>query len=180
MVNKADALIHPVRIKISQALMRSGETGLTPLEMVRTIKDVPQATLYRHIQVLLDAGIIRIVKEKKVRSVVEKYYALNAEEAKLSAEDWKKTTNEEKLNYYSYYQLSLLNQYQNYLTKLEESASPEDRSTFSLLEMKLDEATFHDFQKELNDLMVKYYNSTSNSNNSEPIRTVAVTIIPEA
>jgi hypothetical protein len=46
--------------------------------------------------------------------------------------------------------------------------------------MKLDEATFHDFQKELNDLMVKYYNSTSNSNNSEPIRTIAVTIIPEA
>lgn len=65
MNNKAEVLIHPVRMKISQALMRNKETGLTPLEMVKIIEDVPQATLYRHIQVLLDAGIIQIIKEKK-------------------------------------------------------------------------------------------------------------------
>lgn len=65
MVNKAEILMHPVRIKISQALMRNRENGLTPLEMLKIIKDVPQATLYRHIQVLLDSGVIRIVKEKK-------------------------------------------------------------------------------------------------------------------
>lgn len=65
MINKAEILMHPVRIKISQALMRNRENGLTPLEMLKIIKDVPQATLYRHIQVLLDSGVIRIVKEKK-------------------------------------------------------------------------------------------------------------------
>lgn len=80
MINKAEILMHPVRIKITQALMRNRENGLTPLEMLKVIKDVPQATLYRHIQVLLDSGVIRIVKEKKVRSVSEKYYVLNEEE----------------------------------------------------------------------------------------------------
>ena len=86
MVNKAEIILHPVRMKISQALMRNKENGLTSLEMVKIIKDVPQATLYRHIQVLLDAGVIRIIKEKKVRSISEKYYTLNEEEARLSAE----------------------------------------------------------------------------------------------
>ena len=62
--------------------MRNKENGLTPLEMVKIIKDVPQATLYRHIQILLDSGIIRVIKEKKVKSVSEKYYTLNEEEAR--------------------------------------------------------------------------------------------------
>ncbi|MEI2404923.1 helix-turn-helix domain-containing protein [Niallia taxi] len=179
MVNKAEALIHPVRIKISQALIRSGENGLTPLEMVKMIKDVPQATVYRHIQVMLDAGIIRIVKERKVRSVVEKYYVLNAEEAKLKGADWKNATTEEKLNYFSFYQIALLNQYESYLAKLNDQERTEDLSTFSLAEMKLDEKSFHHFQQELNELIVKYHNSSQTNKDSEPFRTVAITIIPE-
>jgi DNA-binding transcriptional ArsR family regulator len=181
MINKAEILMHPVRIKISQALMRNRENGLTPLEMLKIIKDVPQATLYRHIQVLLDAGVIRIVKEKKVRSVSEKYYTLNEEEARLSGEEWKKSSNKQKLNYFSYYQLSLMTQYQNYLTKLEEKNCSEDGSTFSLLEIKLDDESFINFQNELNDLMVKYYNATNeNTKQDTPIRTIGVTIIPES
>ncbi|WP_163582548.1 helix-turn-helix domain-containing protein [Gracilibacillus saliphilus] len=179
MVNKAELLIHPVRMKIIQALMRSGDNGLTTFEMLGIIKDVPQATLYRHIQTLLDAGIIRITKEKKVRSVTEKYYTLNEEEAKLTPEEWRNTSNENKVNYYSYYQLSLMNQYQSYLSKVEDKGA-EDLSTFSLLETKLDDETFAKFQKELNDLMVKYYQSTSVKNKDTQTRTVAITIIPES
>ncbi|MGP7819194.1 helix-turn-helix domain-containing protein [Niallia sp. 01092] len=177
MMNKAEVLMHPVRIKISQALMRNKENGLTPLEMVKIIKDVPQATLYRHIQVLLDSGVIRIIKEKKVRSVSEKYYSLNEEEAKISKEEWKKLSTEKKLDYFSYYQLSLMNQYQNYLSSLEEKGSTEDGSTFSLLELKLDDESFNNFQNELNDLVVKYF---KNNKQDAPIRTVGVAIIPES
>ncbi len=176
-MNKAEVLMHPVRIKISQALMRNKENGLTPLEMVKIIKDVPQATLYRHIQVLLDSGVIRIIKEKKVRSVSEKYYSLNEEEAKISKEEWKKLSTEKKLDYFSYYQLSLMNQYQNYLSSLEEKGSTEDGSTFSLLELKLDDESFNNFQNELNDLVVKYF---KNNKQDAPIRTVGVAIIPES
>ncbi|MED1918771.1 transcriptional regulator, partial [Bacillus thuringiensis] len=46
MVNKVDVLMHPVRMKICQSLMRKKENGLTPLEMVKIFNDVPQATLY--------------------------------------------------------------------------------------------------------------------------------------
>lgn len=181
MINKAEVILHPVRMKISQALMRNKENGLTSLEMVKIIQDVPQATLYRHIQVLLDAGVIRIIKERKVRSISEKYYTLNEEEAILRADEWKKSSHKEKLNYFSYYQLSLMTQYQNYLTKLEKQNCSDDSSTFSLVELKLDDENFLKFQTELNELMIKYYNTSNNSTEMDALnRTIAVTIIPES
>src|SRR5699024_11772868 len=179
MTNKVDILMHPVRLKISQALIRNKENGLTPREMLNIIEDVPQATLYRHIQVLLDAGIIRVLKEKKVRSVSEKYYTLNEDEALLSSDEWNEASVDEKINYYSYYQLSLLNQYKSYLSNLEKSNSV-DRSTFSLVELKLDDETFKDFQKDLNDLLMKYYKDKSkNIEEDATMRTIGLTIIPE-
>ena len=60
------------------------------------------------------------MKERKVRSVTEKFYALNEGAAKLSKEDWTQLTTKQKLNYISYYQLALLSQYQNYLHSLDE------------------------------------------------------------
>lgn len=112
MRNKAEVLMHPVRMKILQALMHDKEEGLSTLEMISIIKDVPQATLYRHIQILMDENIIKIVKERKVRSVTEKFYALNEGAEKLSQEDWTQLTIKQKLNYVSNYQLALLSQYQ--------------------------------------------------------------------
>ncbi|MEC0244317.1 helix-turn-helix domain-containing protein [Paenibacillus chitinolyticus] len=179
MANKAEILMHPVRMKISQVLMRNKDTGLTSLEMVKIIKDVPQATLYRHIQVMLDAGIIRVFKEKKVKSVAEKYYVLNELEAKLNVEEWKKASREKKLDYVSYYQLSLMTQYQIYLKKIEEQNTREDSATFSLVEMKLDEEQFRQFQHDLNELMMKYYHSVGKDTEA-PVRTIAITIIPDA
>ncbi|WP_028401518.1 transcriptional regulator [Ectobacillus panaciterrae] len=181
MSNKVEILMHPVRMKICQALMRNKETGLTPLEMVKIIKDVPQATLYRHIQVMVDSGVIHIIKEKKVKSVSEKYYALNEEEARLDGGEWKKASYEEKLDYISYYQLSLMTQYQSYLKKLEEQNCQEDGATFSIVELKMAEEHFIQFQNELNELMTKYYHTTSKSNEIDaPVRTIAFTIIPDA
>lgn len=177
--NKVEILMHPVRIKICQALMRNRENGLTPLEMVKVLKDVPQATLYRHIQIMVDSGIVHVIKEKKVKSVSEKYYALNEEEARLDRSEWKKASNEEKLDYVSFYQLSLMTQYQSYLKKLEEQ-NCQDGATFSLVELKIDEEHFIQFQNELNELMIKYYHTTSKQNKIEaPVRTIAITIIPD-
>lgn len=179
MSNKVEILMHPVRMKICQVLMRNKEDGLTPLEMVKIIKNVPQATLYRQLQTMVDSGIVHVINEKKVKSVSEKYYAINEEDAKIEGSEWKGLCDEEKLNYISYYQLSLMTQYQSYLKKLEEQNSQEDKATFSVVELKLDEEHFGKFQNELNELMIKYYNSQSKDEIEAPVRTVAITIIPE-
>lgn len=73
-----------------------------------------------------------------------------------------------------------MTQYQSYLKKLGEHNSQEDNATFSVVELKLDEEHFIKFQNELNELMTKYYHTQSRCNEIEaPVRTIAITIIPE-
>ena len=60
-----------------------------------------------------------------------------------------------------------MTQYQSYLKKLEEQNSQEDTATFSVVELKLDEEHFGKFQNELNELMIKYYNSQSKGDEIE-------------
>jgi len=178
MRNKVEVLMHPVRMKILQALMHTTEDGLSTLEMISVIKDVPQATLYRHIQILVDENVIKIVKERKVRSITEKFYALNEGAAKIDAEEWSKLTKKQKLNYISYYQLALLSQYQNYLNLFEEDYV-DDSATFSLLDLSLTKDQFNNFQHDLNDLLTRYYNMSDSSNTTET-KTIAVNIIPKS
>lgn len=179
MRNKADVLMHPVRMKILQALMQHKEEGLSTLELISIIKDVPQATLYRHIQILMDESIIKIVKERKVRSVTEKFYALNGDAALMDQKDWQRLSKEQKLNYFSYFQLMLLSQYQNYLTSIEEKEYTVDNATFSLVELSLSHEQFIHFQDELNNLFTKYY-KMGNKNEDVESKTIALNVIPRS
>lgn len=182
MANKVDILIHPVRMKIIRTLMGNDENGLTPLEMAKKIKDVPQATLYRHIQVLAVAKVISVLKEKKVRSVTEKYYVLNLEEAGMKSDEWQAISVDDKLQYYTYYQLTLINQYEEYLRKLEKNDAATDGSTVSIIELHLDQQQLDSFQTELQELLVKYYKDSNDSKKQSEVKTttVGLTIIPDA
>lgn len=116
-----------------------------------------------------------------MKSVSEKYYVLKEDEAKIDAEEWKKASQQQKLDYVTYYQLSLLYQYQSYLKKLEEQNNSEDSATFSLAALELDDEKFKQFQNELNELINKYYHNTSENNAEDTaVRTVAITMIPDA
>lgn len=178
-MNKADILLHPVRMKIVRVLMTNSQNGLTPLEMAKMIQDVPQATLYRHIQKLTDAGIIKVWKEEKVRAVMEKRYIVNIEDASLHPDEWKRYTIEEKLDYYSYYQLALFNQYQTYLEKIEKQ-NVNDKATLAMLDVRLNEPVFEEFQQELTELMMKYHKmSEGDANQDKKNRSIGITIIPD-
>ncbi len=62
------------RQRIIQTLLKRGEC--TTSEIGRILSDIPRASLYRHVKVLLDAGMIRVTKENQGRGSVEKTFAL--------------------------------------------------------------------------------------------------------
>lgn len=72
--NLADVIMNPVRQRIAQYLLIH-ETGTTAA-IGQELSDIPPASLYRHMKVLLEAGCIEIESEKKVRGVTEKTYRL--------------------------------------------------------------------------------------------------------
>ncbi len=70
----ADLLLHPVRLRVVQVLL--GDRVLTTGELHEELPDVPAATLYRHVGLLADAGVLAIVSERKVRGAAERRYRL--------------------------------------------------------------------------------------------------------
>ncbi|TWD84401.1 helix-turn-helix protein [Kribbella amoyensis] len=71
----ADVVMHPVRMRIIQQL--SGRE-LTTAQLRDALPDITQATLYRHVAALIEADIIAVVAERKVRGTVERTLALGA------------------------------------------------------------------------------------------------------
>lgn len=69
----ADVVLHPVRIRIVQQL---GGRDLTTAELRDAIPDVSQPTLYRHVAALIDAGVLAVSKERKVRGTIERTLTL--------------------------------------------------------------------------------------------------------
>lgn len=72
--NMAKIIMNPVRQRIVQYLILHDKA--TPGEIHKALSDVPQASLYRHIKVLLEAGGIEVLEEKKVRGTIERTYGL--------------------------------------------------------------------------------------------------------
>ena len=61
---------------------------MTPLRLKAVLGDVPQATLYRHVNQLHDGGLLEIVGEQPVRGGVERTYGVVAETVSLGPSEY--------------------------------------------------------------------------------------------
>ena len=68
------AYLNPTRQRILQVIIEKGEASSA--QILEVLSDVPRASLYRHIKLLLDAGVIEVVREEAKRGTVEKTYAM--------------------------------------------------------------------------------------------------------
>ena len=92
MASQRDLLLHPIRMRIVQLLARQ---PLTIQAMGRLIPDVPQATLYRHVNTLVKTDFVTVLEEHQKRGTVERVYGLQektwtllpSELAQVSKED---------------------------------------------------------------------------------------------
>jgi len=107
-----DLLLHPLRLRIVQALVGR---PMKPLELLDHLGDVPQASLYRHIKQLEGGGVLEVVAEQRVRGGVERTYAVVEDAAQLGADDLAGTTPEDHLRYFSTFLGALVADYAAYL-----------------------------------------------------------------
>lgn len=71
-MTSAKLLLHPVRLRIIEAFL--GDRKLTAADLRAELPDVPPASLYRHLARLVDAGVLDVVSERKVRATTERTY----------------------------------------------------------------------------------------------------------
>lgn len=112
MTDTRDLLLHPIRLRIVQALIGS---PMTPLRLKEVLGDVPQATLYRHVNQLHDGGLLEVVDEHPVRGGVERTYGVVAEAVALGKSEYEDATTEDHLRYFTTFLGTLIDAFGAYL-----------------------------------------------------------------
>lgn len=108
---KANLLLHPIRFKIVTSL---SNRQMTAGEIARIIPEVPLTTLYRHINTLVDGGVLQIASETQIRGTVERSYILVSRPS-LSADDLKGMKKQDYHQAFIVYLSSLMSAAQRYL-----------------------------------------------------------------
>jgi DNA-binding transcriptional ArsR family regulator len=82
-VDTLDLLLHPVRLRIVHAM--SGGRTRTTSDLCAGLRNVPKTTVYRHVGLLAEAGVLEVVGEQRVHGAVERRYRLRRERSVIDA-----------------------------------------------------------------------------------------------
>ena len=115
MTSTADLILHPLRLRLVQAVAVAG--AATPSELLSALGDVAPATLYRHLQKLTEGGVLVVTDERPVRGTVERRYALQTAQAQLGPDDIAGATVDDHTRWFLTFALSLLDKLQRNLER---------------------------------------------------------------
>jgi hypothetical protein len=114
-VASADLLLHPVRMRVVQAFL--GDRTLTIADLRAELPDVPVASLYRHVGVLAEAGVLAVVGERKVRGAAERSYRLDLAAAAVGAEDLAAMTADDHRRAFTTFAAALMADFDRYVSR---------------------------------------------------------------
>lgn len=83
-VNTLELLLHPVRLRITWCL--SGGRTRSTSELCAGLPDVPKTTVYRHVGLLAEGGLLEVADEQRVRGAMERRYRLRRDRAVIDAD----------------------------------------------------------------------------------------------
>jgi DNA-binding transcriptional ArsR family regulator len=149
---KENLLLHPVRLRI---ILAAAGRQVTAQQLADDLPDIPQATLYRNINILADAGILSVVQERRVRNTFEKTYAIPGGNLSLSVEDLKNAQPEDYIRLFTQYLGQLLGYYVRYIQQGSVDF-PRDNVTFQMIPLYLNAAEIQALGETLNAALLPY------------------------
>jgi Helix-turn-helix domain len=145
-VATADLLLHPVRLRIVKAFL--GDRALTTSQLRAELDDVPAASLYRQVARLVDAGVLSVVAERRVRGAVERTYVLRLVAAEVGIDELEKMTPDDHRQMFISLVAGLLGDFDHYLAR--GHVDPlRDGMMFRTAGLWLDEAEFNELALDL-------------------------------
>ena len=145
-MTSASLLLHPVRLRIVQAFL--GERALTTAELREELPDVPSASLYRHIALLVDAGVLAVASERRVRGATERTYFLRLAAANIGIKELREMSVDDHRQAFMAFVAGLLSDFDRYL----ERGTPDllnDGVSYHLAGLWLDDAELRDASYEV-------------------------------
>ena len=142
----ADILLHPVRLRVVQSLL--GTRQLTTAELAAELPDIPPATLYRHIAVLVEAEVVSVVGQRHIRGAVERRYGLNPANASAGRDEVATMSREQLRISFGVFAASLLAGFDAYLAGPDVD-SPNDALGFRTTAIHLNDNDVAEFTERL-------------------------------
>ncbi|PFG03442.1 helix-turn-helix domain-containing protein [Bacillus sp. es.034] len=167
-----DLFLHPVRMRIIQHLSKG---AATVHELKEWMTDVPQATLYRHLNRLTKNNIIHIVDERKIRGAVEKTYAMQEDNPYMTVEELEQLPGEEHLKLFMTFLSSVTGQARNYL--LDDPDPARDFFGYNQLDLYVTPDELKELTAGMNELLSKFKSNRPTEEN-EKISLIQM-LIPE-
>lgn len=157
----AEVVMNPVRQRIFQYFLLH-EAG-TVKEIKKALPDVPNASLYRHIKILVEHSILMVVGENRIRGTVESVYQLNKDA--LAMED-------ENGNAVQMSLLGICASFARYFAR--DDADPrKDMLLLTNCTLVLTDEEFSGFLSEINEIALKYMKAEA----TESSKTRQITLI---
>lgn len=146
--NINEIMLNSVRMRIVQAL--ATKVSMTSNEICEKISNVPRTTLYRHINILLDANVLTVIDEKKIRGSYERTLALNMDE--ITRHNSSENIPQQAFGFL----MNTYTKFEKYFNR--ESRIPGNNKIFlNNTVMMMDDQEFDQFLSELQTLLIKYH-----------------------
>lgn len=151
--------MHPVRFRIMRTI---GKDKVTTQEISDQLPDVPKSSIYRHLKMLLDGGMVLVAETRLVNGIQEKQYQL-AQRPYLSAEDVQSLSADEHLELFTTYIMTVLQGYAAYVAEAEATRGKvdmlADRVGFTEVEFYASLAEFDQLQIDIQTAVAKLLNN---------------------
>jgi hypothetical protein len=145
-LTSADLLLHPVRLRVVQAFL--GDRALTTTALRNELPDVPAASLYRHVARLVDAGVLNVVSERRVRGALERTYVMRVAAASIDVNEIEHMSREDHRHAFMAFVAGLLGDVDRYLER-EDFDPLRDGAGYRLAGLWLDDAEFAELMLDL-------------------------------
>lgn len=149
--DNSQLIIHPIRLQLIRAL---ANRPLSIAQLLDEVKNVPIATAYRHINKLLDAGLIYVFEERIVKGTVERIFALPKKEL-MDTDALHNASKEDQFNFFSTFIATLLDDYKHYLED-EDIHLPKDGVGYRSMQLYLSDQELAAMAKDLHEAILPY------------------------
>lgn len=150
-LEKADLIIHPARLQIMQ-LIAGGSMSTT--ELAERLPALPKSSIYRHLRLMLEGGLVEVAETRPVKGTLEKFYRL-AQPPHLSQEDIGKFSREDHVRLFTTFLASQLQDFSDYLDADPHYNFQDDHTGFSMLTFYASPAELDHFLTELRSLITR-------------------------
>lgn len=155
-------LLNPIRMKIIMVLLK--EKQATKKVISEEMKDIPQASLYRHLNHLVQEGILIIKEENQIRGTYERVYELSYNPFESMNQIGLSKDYDKLIQFYYTFVMTQLLEFSEYVSN-KDSDLEKDKVGFRSYPLYLSEVEKDDFLNDFGQLLKKYINNKSTDEN---------------